>query len=182
MITQKTNLKAEIADAGEDIHDEVAKRLMAVAQMQTVCEVFMAEIEDILDSMGQYRYNIKRNHKKIVDMLRTQYSDIGKILNYAQLDDFTGDNLRLQNFIRIWVGLDKEREAFIRDKADTQGYTMSVNPAGDVHLRNNEGWIISIPVGVASGVIDAKTYNKSRDGAIPVRVGISVNELKKEGA
>lgn len=177
---QKTNLKAEIAGAGEDIHDEVAKRLMAVAQMQTVCEVFMAEIEDILDSMGQYRYTIKREHKKIVEMVQKQYANIGKILNSTQLDGFTDDNLRLQDFIRIWVGLDKEREAFIRDKDDTDEYTMNVNPVGDIYLRDKQGWIVTIPKSLSINMVDIKSYSRAKQKGIPVRVSITICEKKEE--
>jgi len=157
-----------------NIAESVNLRLFAVCQMMMVADIFMADIEDMLNEHGKYRYSIKKEHSSIANHIKSLMKNVWQSFGKDEQDNFTLDNIDLCDIVKAWSGLSKEYLLCLRPRTEGTKYTMTINPAGDIFLRDENGWIITLPKAIAEkgGVIN-ETYDKA--SASPEGIEVDVD-------
>ena len=176
------SLSDELRQRDEGCVERINRRLLAVAQMAMVQDVLMAEVQDELEANSKYRYTIKKEHGSLANKIHHLIDDVWAAFGKQQKDDFTLDNTDLTDMVKIWAGLNKAYTLCCKERREGDKYTMTVNPVGDVFLRSQQGWVITIPKGVIEDVSCLnKTYLAAQEKPIVVDVDFYIrDEFDKE--
>ena len=86
--------------------ESVNKRFLLIGYLSTIQQNIATEIEGILNKNGVYRMQIKHNHKKIVDLIKSNTNDdFYATLNDKQIEDLVEDYDALEKIVFDWAGI-----------------------------------------------------------------------------